>query len=276
MKQPNYQCPLCHLPLSANVQGFNCTNNHQFDQAKEGYVNLLPVQNKGSKVPGDSKEMIQARRDFLASGAYAFLQQALTQQVAKQRLIDSAVPCTVIDIGCGEGYYTNALSSLSPDYPIYGVDISKSAVRLAAKRYKTVDFSVASHLNLPFADNSAELVSKVFAPMTATEVLRVLKSDGLLLSVVPGPKHLFELKQIIYDNANEHQVEDCPAGFELIESQAISTSQTLTDAAQITNLTQMTPLAWKISDNEKQQLIDSCCFSVTFDFVINVYRVVAD
>jgi 23S rRNA (guanine745-N1)-methyltransferase len=268
MKHPHYQCPLCQLPLSVNTQGFNCSNKHQFDLAKEGYVNLLPVQNKSSKVPGDSKTMVMARRAFLSSGAYAFLRQAVTQQVKYHTISDA----TIIDLGCGEGYYTQALSEQAPQQSIYGVDIAKPAIRYAAKRDKAVNFSVASHLNLPFADNFAGMICKIFAPMTCSQVLRVLKPQGLLLSVVPGPKHLLELKQIIYDYPKLHQAETCPEGLSLISSRQLTEQQTLKEQRQIASLSQMTPFAWKINDEKRQQLIQSGDFTVTFDFVINLYR----
>lgn len=267
-KQPAYRCPLCKQALTANAQGFACTNKHQFDQAKEGYVNLLPVQNKGSKIPGDSQAMVQSRRDFLACGAYDFLRQAVVQQV-KAGVAEQA---TVLDVGCGEGYYTHALNQQSPEQQVYGVDIAKAAIRYAAKRFKSVHFTVASHIDLPVADDFADIICKIFAPVTLIEVVRVLKPGGLLLSVVPGPKHLFELKQIIYDYPKLHQAEICPEGFELITSEALTRAETLSDPRLIGHLTQMTPFAWKLSAEKKQALVEGGDFAVTFDFVINVYR----
>lgn len=268
MKHPNYQCPLCQLALTANPQGFNCANNHQFDGAKEGYVNLLPVQKKGSKVPGDSKAMVMARRDFLATDAYGFLRQAVVDTL-KDHLEATA---TIIDAGCGEGYYTNAFGEAFVDYQVYGVDIAKAAIRYAAKRSQQVHFAVASNIDLPFADNVADLVCKIFAPIAHKEIIRVLKPQGLLLSVVPGPRHLFELKQKIYEFPKEHLDEACPEGFERAGTQSFSTTQTLTEPDQIANLAQMTPFAWKIGKSEKQQLVEGGDFEVTFDFALNLYK----
>jgi 23S rRNA (guanine745-N1)-methyltransferase len=265
LDHPQYRCPLCQLALKANAQGFECDNNHQFDRAKEGYVNLLPVQNKSSKVPGDSKEMVMARRDFLATGAYGFLRQAIVDQAKNQSSI-------LIDVGCGEGYYTNELSEQLKDTAIYGVDIAKAAVRYAAKRSRGAHFAVASNISLPFADNVADMVTKVFAPVDHREISRVLKPEGLLLSVVPGPRHLFELKQIIYEFPKEHQPESCPVGFELTDTLSLSQTVTLMDPKQIANLSQMTPFAWKIGDKKKKQLMDGSDFTVTFEFDLNLYK----
>ncbi|NQZ06186.1 MAG: 23S rRNA (guanine(745)-N(1))-methyltransferase [Algicola sp.] len=277
-KSPQYRCPLCKTPLTANQQGFSCANRHQFDRAKEGYVNLLPVQNKGSKIPGDSPEMVISRRDFLATDAYGFLQQAVAYTL--KSLLDKTA--TVIDAGCGEGYYTNALAEQLSEGQVYGVDIAKAAVRYAAKRSKAINatkaqhFCVASNINLPFADNFADLICKIFAPVEPTEIARVLKSNGVFMTVVPGPKHLFELKQVIYEFPKEHQPEVCPAGFELVDTQSLTQTQVLSKTADIANLCQMTPFSWKIAAQKKQQLIEAGDLSITFDFVVNVYRLAQD
>ncbi len=266
-----YRCPICLLDLTSSEQGFCCTDNHQFDRAKEGYVNLLPVQHKSSKVPGDSKEMVLARREFLATNAYEFLQQALIKQIG-ELLANETQTANVIDVGCGEGYYTDALSKAAANSHFYGIDIAKAAIRYAAKRYKSVDFAVASHLKLPFASNFASVICKIFAPVTLSEVTRILKPGGSFVTVVPGANHLFELKQVIYDFPKPHEPEPCPEGFTLVKTQTLSRKVTLTDPAQIANLSQMTPFAWKITEQKKQQLIDAANFEVTFDFVINVYQ----
>ncbi len=270
---PRYQCPQCKEPLTVNQQGFSCANRHQFDRAKEGYVNLLPVQNKGSKIPGDSPEMVISRRDFLATNAYGFLQQAVAVTL-KNQLGNAA---TIIDAGCGEGYYTKALAEQLPEGQVYGVDIAKTAVRYAAKRSKSnkaLHFCVASNINLPFADNFADLICKIFAPVEVKEIGRVLKPNGIFMTVVPGPKHLFELKQVIYELPKEHEPEVCPDGFELVNTQPLTQTQVLNKAIDIANLCQMTPFAWKLAEQKKQQLIEAGEMPVTFDFVVNVYRLV--
>jgi 23S rRNA (guanine745-N1)-methyltransferase len=274
-QHPQYQCPQCKAPLTANQQGFSCANRHQFDRAKESYVNLLPVQNKGSKIPGDSPEMVISRRDFLATDAYGFLQQAVATTLKSQQ--DNTA--TVIDAGCGEGYYTNAMAEQLPQGQVYGVDIAKAAVRYAAKRSKTnnaLHFCVASNINLPFADNFADLICKIFAPVESKEIARVLKTNGTFMTVVPGPKHLFELKQVIYEFPKEHDPEVCPDGFELVGSQSLTQTKVLSKTADIANLCQMTPFAWKIGEQKKQQLVEAGDLSVTFDFVVNVYRLAQD
>lgn len=131
-------CPLCHHPLLQENRSWRCEHGHQFDQAKEGYINLLPVQHKASREPGDSAEMMQARRLFLQAGHY----QPLRERVVTLLKDAQPSPTAVLDIGCGEGYYTARLKS--PGCRTYGLDIAKNAIRLAAKRYPDVQFCVAS------------------------------------------------------------------------------------------------------------------------------------
>lgn len=262
-----YRCPLCQLPLKANPHGLACDNKHQFDRAKEGYFNLLPVQHKHSKVPGDSVEMVNARRNFLAQGHYQPLQQALIEQLS---LVTAKAQ--ILDLGCGEGYYTNAVSNQLNDSQVWGLDIAKAAIRYAAKRSQKANFSVASSAKLPFADNFADIIYKVFAPINLDELKRVLKPEGTFISVVPGPKHLLELKQLIYSDPKYHKPEALPNGFELIRQQQLSQQITLTKPQHIADLATMTPFTWKLKEEKKQQLINGGTFKISLDFTINIYQ----
>lgn len=142
----SFSCPLCHQPLSREKNSYICPQRHQFDMAKEGYVNLLPVQHKRSRDPGDSAEMMQARRAFLDAGHYQPLRDAIVAQL-RERLDDKAT--AVLDIGCGEGYYTHAFADALPEITTFGLDVSKVAIKAAAKRYPQVTFCVASSHRLP-------------------------------------------------------------------------------------------------------------------------------
>lgn len=147
----SFSCPLCHQPLAHVNNSFICPQRHQFDVAKEGYVNLLPVQHKRSRDPGDSAEMMQARRAFLDAGHYQPLRDAIVEQLSA-RLDASAT--SILDIGCGEGYYTHAFAGALPTATTYGLDVAKVAIKAAARRYPQVTFCVASSHRLPFADAS--------------------------------------------------------------------------------------------------------------------------
>lgn len=154
----SFSCPLCHQPLSREKNSYICPQRHQFDMAKEGYVNLLPVQHKRSRDPGDSAEMMQARRAFLDAGHYQPLRDAIVAQL-RERLDDKAT--AVLDIGCGEGYYTHAFADALPEITTFGLDVSKVAIKAAAKRYPQVTFCVASSHRLPFSDTSMDAIIRM-------------------------------------------------------------------------------------------------------------------
>ncbi|MEZ9832682.1 23S rRNA (guanine(745)-N(1))-methyltransferase [Vibrio breoganii] len=267
-----YACPLCSQPLALESRTFKCPNNHMFDKAKEGYVNLMPAHHKHSKNPGDSKEMMQARRIFLESGHYQNLQQQLASTVNK--CVEGIKAPTVLDIGCGEGYYTNEIAlTLTDDAEVYGLDISKVAVRYASKRYANCHFSVASSYKLPFSDNSLDVIVKVYAPSKQEELLRCLKPNGLLITVTPGARHLYQLRERIYQEVRLHEEEaDEFAGLELVEQTKLNYQMQLEKGLAF-ELLQMTPFAWKASTELQAELKDFDTFECEADFNIQVYRV---
>ncbi|EOG2477402.1 23S rRNA (guanine(745)-N(1))-methyltransferase, partial [Serratia marcescens] len=236
----SYQCPLCHQPLHFSSQRWRCDGNHQFDQAKEGYVNLLPVQHKRSKQPGDSAEMMQARRAFLDGGFYQPLQQQVAEWLDLALAADAGA---LLDIGCGEGYYTAAVAARlaqQRNMAVYGLDVAKVAIRYAAKRYPAVSFCVASSHRLPFADGALDAVLRIYAPCKAAELARVVKPGGVVVTVSPGPRHLYQLKEQVYQQAQLHAEQDEQFdGFECERKEALAYTMTL-PGAQAANLLQMT------------------------------------
>ncbi|WP_404340322.1 23S rRNA (guanine(745)-N(1))-methyltransferase [Pseudoalteromonas mariniglutinosa] len=241
-----YQCPLCKDPLTLANNSYICQQNHQFDIAKEGYVNLLPVQNKKSKQPGDNLAMVQARRAFLTAGHYHFLQQCIADLVA------NITPQTVIDLGCGEGFYTQAIAN-NTSASVYGVDISKPAVKYAAKRYPHCHFSVASISQAPFADHQADVLVSVFAPLFATELTRLAAKGSTLIVATPGPWHLKQLKQIIYNDVKAHTEVAPPEGF-IKQHTTLLEQQVALTVEDIKHLIMMTPFAWKFRPEHWQQI----------------------
>ncbi|KJY83113.1 23S rRNA methyltransferase [Vibrio galatheae] len=269
----SYTCPLCHHILTLSDRTYRCQNNHSFDLAKEGYINLMPVQHKRSKDPGDNKEMMQARRRFLEKEHYHPLKMRIAQ-ICCETLAESQH--RLLDIGCGEGYYTTAVASLLtktyPDATTYGLDISKVAIRYAAKRYLNCRFSVASSHRLPFADKSLDAVLRIYAPCKADELARVLTDSGVVITVTPASRHLYQLRNEIYPNVRLHNEDaEMIEGFELIEQEKLSYSMQLTDGDSY-DLLQMTPFAWKASDALRDKLKSATLFECEADFMIRVYR----
>ncbi|RWX53467.1 23S rRNA (guanine(745)-N(1))-methyltransferase [Photobacterium chitinilyticum] len=268
----SYQCPLCHSALSLQANTWRCENNHQFDQAKEGYVNLMPAQHKGSKKPGDNKEMMQARRLFLNTDHYQPLRKQVVDQLERHLPEHSQ---HLLDIGCGEGYYTSEFASLTKthsDLCVHGLDISKVAVRYAAKRYPDCQFCVASSHRLPFGDALLDGVVRIYAPCKDEELYRAIKTGGILLTVTPAARHLYQLKELIYDGVRLHDMTaETIEGFELVSDEQRHYEMNLS-GEEATALMQMTPFAWKTSEDVWQQLRTASEFGCEADFSVRVYR----
>lgn len=269
-----YQCPLCHQALQLDNQAWRCANNHQFDRAKEGYVNLMPVQHKKSKNPGDNQMMMQARRQFLDAGYYQPLRDAIAT-VLERQLPEYPSGLSMLDIGCGEGYYTGFLAeSLRAKnvITVYGLDIAKGAVRSAAKRYPAAHFCVASSYRLPFDDQSIHAVLRIYAPCEASELKRVTSADGIIVTVTPAPAHLFQLKELIYQTPQPHEeVAENIDGFSLIEELRLGYPMVLS-GLQAVNLLQMTPFAWKANQQLVNELSEAAEFHCDTDFFIRIYK----
>ncbi|WP_114765316.1 23S rRNA (guanine(745)-N(1))-methyltransferase [Vibrio rhodolitus] len=269
----SYQCPLCHQSLSFADRTYRCSNNHSFDLAKEGYVNLMPVQHKRSKDPGDNKEMMQARRRFLEKDYYQPMKLAVAQLCADYLKGSSH---QLLDIGCGEGYYTDEVAKQlklqSEEAEVFGLDISKVAIRYAAKRYPNCLFTVASSHRLPFSDQSLDAILRIYAPCKAEELARTLKTGGIVVTVTPAGRHLYQLREHIYQDVRLHsESAEELAGFTLEHEQKLNYVMELAQGDGF-NLLQMTPFAWKASDELREMLKTANNFACEADFMIRVYR----
>jgi len=255
-------CPLCALPLSENTQGLACLNRHQFDRAKEGYFNLLPVHHKNSREPGDAKKQLLARREFLATGYFLPLVNALKE-------IISPDVASLLDIGFGEGYFTRLLQEHCCNANVYGLDIAKAGVRLAAKgNARKLTYVVASSHLLPLADASMEVITRIFAPSKDQELFRVLQAAGKLIIVTPGEQHLIALRQKIYQTIKPHLKPSVPQGFKELRQDSVCFSLCVPAGQLTASLLAMTPFAWKLSQellelSIKEGLIDKAHFQIS-------------
>jgi 23S rRNA (guanine745-N1)-methyltransferase len=243
-----FLCPHCTKPLAETASGATCSDGHQFDRAREGYLNLLPAGRLKGRVSGDSDEMIRARRAFFDAGHY----QPIATVVADA--VGSAA--SVLDAGCGEGQY---LAAVGAGVRI-GIDVSK---RLAARRDTEARFAVASSFRLPFADEQFDAVVSVFAPRPFPEFGRVLRADGVVVVASPGPDHLRGLTDLIYATPEAHEQRPHTDG----ERQRVTYDLTL-GPVDLVHLLQMTPYWWKATAEQQAAVSAVASAVIRVDVVV--------
>lgn len=263
----NLICPICGAVLRPVEKEYRCDTNHSFDIARQGYVNLLTVQQKRSLHPGDTREQVLSRRAFLEAGFYEPIARTLCD-AAKEWNAQGPI----LDVGCGEGYYSARLAQ-SMTAELTGLDISKEAVRCAAGKYKNALWLCGTAAHLPVADHSAGVLCSLFALTMPEEFRRVLRPDGYYFQVLAAEDHLMGLKSIIYPKLVHKQKDTVPElpGFELVKSMPIRFDFTV-EGAQVQNLLSMTPHVYRISKEGAQRLAQTRVLTDRASCVLNVYR----
>ena len=263
----NLRCPICNQQLKPVDRQYLCPDRHSFDIARQGYVNLLTVQQKHSLNPGDTREQVLSRREFLEAGHYAPIARMLID-TAKELGISGQI----LDVGCGEGYYSAQLAD-ALESPLTGLDISKEAVRCAAAKYKGKQWLCATAAHIPVEDGSVDLMTSLFALTLPQEFARVLKAGGYYFQVLAAEDHLLTLKGIIYDQLNFKEKNTVPElpGFALVKSVPIRFTFTV-EGQQIQNLFSMTPHVFRIGKAGAERLAKTEVLTDTASCVLNVYR----
>jgi 23S rRNA (guanine745-N1)-methyltransferase len=256
LPDPFLRCSVrgCRLELCATAGALRCTAGHAFDIARAGYVNLLQPQDKKSAQPGDARSAVQARRRFLASGALDGLCDAIA-------VLASAAPVRrLLDVGCGEGFFTSRLGAALGAEPV-GLDISSEACDAAARAHRSCSFVVANaDRELPFADASFDRVLSITARMNAPELARVLATDGDAILVVAGPDDLAELREVLHGEAAAVErvaharahMQDC---FDLVAERSFRTQVDL-DRSAIADVLAMTYRGARHREAERAASLD--------------------
>lgn len=257
------RCPVCQKPLEFADRTARCEKGHCFDIAKEGYVNLLCGSKSGDKM-GDDKYSARSRRDFLNKGYYAPLKDALVNIFRDKK-------GSLLDICCGEGYYTSALGE-NEKLDVYGFDIAREMIRLAAKRGRGTYF-VANMASIPVEDASFDYAIHLFAPFKEEEFARILKPGGTLYTVIPGADHLFGLKQALYETPY-HNDEKLPTTeiLQLVDTQKVTASITLQSKEDIESVFRMTPYYFHTSETDRAKLHAYETLQTPIEFVIAQYQ----
>ncbi|GCE48211.1 23S rRNA (guanine745-N1)-methyltransferase [Thermosporothrix hazakensis] len=267
------RCPICVTELTHHEKSLRCVHGHSFDIAREGYVNLL----RKKAGMGDSKEMLQARRAFLEEGYYAPLVKALHQQLESISEQEQR-PLTMLDAGCGTGYYLAHLQAALHTTTLgLGFDISKEAIRLAARQYRETFFFVANvKEHLVLADNAINILLNIFAPRNIPEFARVLVPGGLLAIVIPGEYHLQELRDALHllsieEQKRQHILEQCAPYFQLEATQEVTYRLSLPHESLL-QLLMMTPNYHHLNEEQYRAIRQSGSQETTADFLCLILR----
>ena len=265
------RCPVCGQELQADNRGATCPSGHRFDRAREGYLNLLRSNKSGDSM-GDPKSQARSRRDFLNQDYYAPLRDALMDIVREQVSARSGrEPLALLDICCGEGYYTSAMGSVE-GVDAYGFDLGKEMVRLAAKRGGATYF-VANMRAIPVADRSIDVATHLFAPFNEHEFARVLKPGASLYTVIPGARHLWGLKEVLYDTPylNDEKLPQTTE-LELASTHKVAAQITLATPADIEAVFQMTPYYYRTRREDRERLANLEQLQTPIEFLIAQYH----
>lgn len=274
MKSCLFVCPLCGNDLSHGEKVLLCPNGHSFDIAASGYVNLLRPGKMRNRNAGDDKGMVGARTRFLSAGYYEKNREHLIS-LARKYAVSGGV---AVDIGCGEGYYTNAVNFALTEMTVVGIDASKYACEAAAKGAKRLGlagkgaYAVASLSEMPFSDGSAELLISLFAPCDYAEFARVLKHGGKVIIGSAGKKHLTELKKILYGEGNvrdneslDHAARADGTSLQLLDRSTVRFETTVEGRDALSALFSMTPYYWRTPKSGAEALAALDCLTVTVE-----------
>ncbi len=280
IKAHNLACPIDGKRLEFQEKQLVCENGHVFDVARQGYVNLLPVQHKRTKDPGDSKEMVLARAHFLNSGVYQTIADTLaelsTALIKNDANAESDEIC-FMDAGCGEGYYFDSIFNTlkskngNRNLSFIGLDISKPAIVEAAKRNKQISWIVGTNRQPPVADNSVDIIICVFGFQSFEGFNKCLKPGGKIILVEPGLNHLKELREIIYKEVKKTDPQDLSfveeMGFSVVDTQLLQFKTCEINNEQIHNLLIMTPHFYRATKEGREAASKLQKLKLTVDIV---------
>lgn len=263
-------CPKCHQKLVLQGNSYLCENHHCYDISKSKYVNLLLNPDKATNNPGDSKESLLARRNFLTKGYYDAIANTVIDVIKQYQNNDSM---QILDVGCGEGYYTNKVrESLNIEASYYGLDISKEAIHMATKYTKDIYWIVGNSKNLPVEDHSMDFILALFTVVNQEELKRALHKKGYIIHVTANPKHLIEIKELIYDEVKIKSDKHIRLPFTIVNSFDFIKQVTIDNHADALDLLKMTPHYYHIK-KEKRSVIQTIeDITITIDIKITVYQ----
>ena len=285
-------CPSCGSRVCRDGGSIVCSKGHSFDIASSGYVNLLPPGKSRNSHTGDDKIMIRARCDFLSLGLYDGISDAVAVIAAKHVACKNEL--VLVDAGCGEGYHICRIAQKLSDSAVsnvtaIGLDASKNGAATGAKRASKlglsgslrsdaqervgVYFAAANIFAMPIADKSTDIIFSMFAPIPGEEAMRVLADDGALIVVSAGEDHLYELREVLYDEPRKGDgTVAVPSGFAVIDKAELKYRVHVPDNAALMNLFSMTPFFYRTPETGRKRLADTDSLDITVQIVIYVIK----
>ena len=272
----NLACPLDGTVLEFKDKQLVCANGHSFDIARQSHVNLLPVQFKKSKNPGDSKAMITARSEFLRRGYFSNIAQQLVE-ISHTHLEDRPDIC-LLDAGCGEGYFLNTIAQhfekldTAGKASFIGLDISKYAIVAASKRTNHITWIVGTNKHFPVLPKSLDVIYSHFGFPIYDEFSKALKTGGKIILTEAGPEHLIELRNVIYPQLKTHgsKSKTSTECVNLLETYSLTYKITDVPQLDIHNLLVMTPHLYRASKEGKEAAARLDQIDLTIDVTISV------
>lgn len=268
-------CPKCNEKLIKIEKSYVCKNNHTYDISKSGYINLLLDNQKHSRNPGDDKDMVISRKKFLEKGYYKGISDKVNE-IILELLNKNGI--NILDIGCGEGYYTERLKEIldkkQVQNKIIGIDISKEAILVASKKNKEIEWIVASASNIPLENESLDFIICMFAKIIPEEKIRCLKKGGYLIVVSTGENHLLEMKEVVYENVRKDfysPIKDLNI-FKYVETKNCKYKTHIKENESIKSLFNMTPYRWRSPKEGIERLFSLEELEITIDVNIDIFK----
>ncbi|MDU4891739.1 MAG: methyltransferase domain-containing protein [Clostridium sp.] len=260
-------CPICQSKMNfSNYNSIVCGKRHCFDLSKHGYINFIPNQQQTKY----TKDLFESRRYIFEEGFYKPLEDNI-KKIIKQYL-DTSKALKMLDVGCGEGFYSRGLSASINNLDIYAMDNAKDAIILGAKKEQKIKWFIGDLSNIPLKSNSMDLLLNIFTPSNYSEFTRILKSDGYLIKVVPGANYLKELRecaanQLANQKYSNESVIDYFANHMNCEEVLNLTYKMAVTKENIDNFLKMTPMMFNV---DKEKLFVDDINKITLDFTIIV------
>ncbi|WP_270996834.1 putative RNA methyltransferase [Listeria seeligeri] len=266
-------CPICASPFHfEEPNGFICSENHQFDVAKPGYLHLLKQAHKTKY----DQALFESRKKVIASGFF----ESLMKQVAEIIATSTAEELVVYDAGCGEGshlaHVVESLQNNGKKVHAAGLDIAKEGVKQAARDYPGIVWEVADLANCPNQTGTADVILNILSPSNYEEFKRLLLDEGFLIKVVPEANYLRELREFIYMDEKSTYSNDSVTT-RLAERLTVENVEQITYMAPIAkdlfaDFLEMTPLGWHISEEKKAELLANPPEALTVDLQIIIAK----